>query len=95
MNKITFTLKHTAYPKNLAPAGPSSNIRLAKASPSIKGGGLVNFSLRKYRQVTLIGLGALRGGTITRTPECLHPLIAPPRASTKKLTKKLQENYIV
>lgn len=34
-------------------------------------------------------MGALRGGTITRTPECLQPLIAPPLASTRKLTRKL------
>lgn len=75
----------------MAPAGPSSSILLAKASPSINGGGLTILSLRKYRHVTLIGLGAFRGGIITRTPDCLQPRIAPPRASTKKLTKKLKK----
>lgn len=36
-----------------------------------------------------MGIWALRGGMITRTPECRQPRIAPPRASTKKLTKNL------
>lgn len=87
-------LKLKKYPRNFAPAGPSSSILLANASPSIKGGGLTILSLRKYRHVTRIGLGAFRGGIITRTPDCLHPRIAPPRASTKKLTRKLKKtNY--
>lgn len=43
--------------------------------------------------MTLNGIGALLGGTITRTPECLHPRIAPPRASTKKLTRKLEQEF--
>lgn len=77
------------YPKNLAPTGPSSSIRLASASPSIKGGGFVNLSLLRYLQVTLIGIAAFLGGTITRTPLCRHPRIAPPRASTRNETKKL------
>jgi hypothetical protein len=77
------------YPRNFAPTGPSSRILLARASPSMSGGGFDSLSLRRYLQVTLIGMAALRGGTITRTPECLQPLIAPPLASTRKLTKKL------
>lgn len=78
-----------SYPKNFAPIGPSSSILLASDSPSMSGGGCTNFSRLKYRQVTLVGMEARRGGTITRTPLCRHPRIAPPRASTKKLTKNL------
>lgn len=77
------------YPKNLAPTGPNSSIRLARASPSIKGGGFVNLSLLRYLHVTRIGIAAFLGGTITRTPLCLHPRIAPPRASTRNETRKL------
>ena len=36
-----------------------------------------------------MGIGAFLGGIITRTPECRHPRIAPPRASTIKLTRNL------
>lgn len=84
-------MKYTlySYPKNLAPTGPSSSILLANDSPSMSGGGCTNFSRLKYRQVTLVGMEARRGGTITRTPLCRQPRIAPPRASTKKLTKNL------
>jgi len=81
---------YVTYPKNFAPTGPNSRMRLANASPSIKGGGLVSLSLLKYLHVTRIGIAALRGGTITRTPLCLHPRIAPPLASTKKETRKLR-----
>lgn len=73
----------------MAPTGPNSSIRLARASPSIKGGGFVNLSLRRYLHVTRIGIAAFLGGTITRTPLCLHPRIAPPRASTRNETRKL------
>jgi hypothetical protein len=41
-----------------------------------------------------MGMGALRGGMMTRTPEWRHPRIAPPRASTMKLTKNLQSSNI-
>ena len=44
-----------------------------------------------YLQVTRIGIGALRGGMMTLTPEWRQPRIAPPRASTMKDTKNLQE----
>jgi len=37
-----------------------------------------------------MGCAALRGGTITLTPECLQPRMAPPRASTMKLTRNLR-----
>lgn len=60
----------------------------------MSGGGFESLSLRRYLQVTLMGMGALRGGTITRTPECLQPLIAPPLASTRKLTRKLMTSNI-
>ena len=73
----------------MAPEGPSSKILEAMASPSISGGGWINLSFLRYRQVILIGIGAFLGGMITRTPECLHPRMAPPRASTMKLTKNL------
>lgn len=77
------------YPRNFAPTGPSSSILLASDSPSISGGGCTSFSRLRYRQVTRVGIEARRGGTITRTPLCRQPRIAPPRASTKKLTKNL------
>ena len=41
--------------------------------------------------MTRIGIGALRGGMMTLTPEWRQPRIAPPRASTMKDTKNLQE----
>jgi hypothetical protein len=37
-----------------------------------------------------MGQAALRGGMMTRTPLWRHPRIAPPRASTIKLTKNLE-----
>ncbi|KYN17383.1 hypothetical protein ALC57_10359, partial [Trachymyrmex cornetzi] len=77
------------YPKNLAPTGPISIIRVARASPSIKGGGFATLLAFTSLHVTRIGIVALRGGTIMRTPLCLHPFIAPPRASTRKLIKNL------
>lgn len=77
------------YPKNLAPTGPNSNTLLAKASPSIKGGGCGVLWGLTYLHVILVGLGAHLGGTITLTPEWRHPLIAPPRASTRNETRKL------
>ena len=39
--------------------------------------------------MTRMGMGALRGGMMTRTPECRQPRMAPPRASTMKLTRNL------
>lgn len=77
------------YPKNLAPTGPSSRSLLAKASPSIRGGGWGVLCGLTYLHVILVGLPAHLGGTITRTPECRHPRIAPPLASTRNDTRKL------
>lgn len=79
-----------AYPKNLAPTGPNSKTLLANASPSINGGGCGVRCGRTYLQVMRVGLGAHLGGTTTRTPECLHPRMAPPRASTRNDTRKLK-----
>ena len=42
------------------------------------------------RHVIRVGILARLGGIITRTPECRQPRMAPPRASTKKLTKNLE-----
>lgn len=85
----------TSYPRNLAPTGPNSKTRLAKASPSIKGGGCGVRCGLTYLQVIRVGLGAHLGGTTTRTPECLHPRMAPPRASTKNDTKKLKRDSLL
>uniref|UniRef100_A0A182V3T4 Uncharacterized protein n=1 Tax=Anopheles merus TaxID=30066 RepID=A0A182V3T4_ANOME len=71
-------------PKNLAPTGPSSSTRLASASPSISGGGCM-------RHVMRVGCAADRAGTMMRTPLWRQPRMAPPRASTRKETKKLAE----
>ena len=83
------------HPKNLAPVGPSSRILEAICSPSMRGGGWISLSFLKYRQVIRMGIGAFLGGMITRTPEWRHPRIAPPRASTMKLTKNLAKNKYV
>ena len=80
---------HTTHPRNLAPTGPISSTRLARASPSISGGGFVSFSFFTSLQVTRVGMHAFPGGTMIRTPEWRHPRMAPPRASTMKLTRKL------
>jgi hypothetical protein len=69
--------------------GPTSKTLAAKASPSFIGGGTVNLSRLTNRHVILVGILARFDGIITRTPECRQPRIAPPRASTKKLTKNL------
>lgn len=80
----------TTYPRNLAPTGPISRTRDARASPSISGGGCDSFSFLTSLHVTRVGMHALAGGTMMRTPEWRQPRIAPPRASTMKLTRKLQ-----
>ena len=38
-----------------------------------------------------MGMGAFLGGMITLTPECVQPLMAPPRASTMKETRNLDK----
>ena len=42
-------------------------------------------------QVIRIGIGAFLGGMMTLTPEWRHPRMAPPLASTMKLTRNLKE----
>ena len=37
-----------------------------------------------------MGMGAFLGGMMTLTPEWRQPLMAPPRASTMKLTRNLE-----
>lgn len=73
-------------------AGPREMIRLAKPSPSTRGGGVESFWGFTKRQVIRVGAAHVRGGMITRRPLCLLPLIEPPRASTMKLTRKLQSH---
>ena len=70
-------------------AGPSDMIRLAKPSPSTRGGGVVSFWGLTRRQVIRVGAAQVRGGMMTRRPLCLLPRIEPPRASTMKLTRNL------
>lgn len=92
---ISFNHPHSnsSYPRNLQLTGPTSNTRAANASPSLIGGGAVNFSRLTNRHVILVGILARFGGIITLTPECRHPRMAPPRASTKKLTKNLNDIF--
>ena len=73
---------------NLVPEGPISRILVARASPSICSGGLESFSTLINRQVIRVGLVTLPGGIMSRTPAGRLPSIKPPRASTRKLTKK-------
>lgn len=87
-------MRTRTYPRNLAPTGPNSRTRLARASPSMRGGGWGVRCGRTYLHVILVGLGAHLGGTMTRTPECLQPLMAPPLASTRNETRKLRKNEI-
>ena len=82
-------IKSGTYPKNLAPIGPISRILHARPSPSMSGGRLATLSFVRYLQVMRMGQGAFLGGMMTRMPEWRQPRMAPPRASTRKLTKKL------
>lgn len=78
------------YPRNWAPEGPTSMRRLARPSPSTMGGMVANLWRFTNRQVTRVGAVHFRGGIMIRSPLCLQPLMAPPRASTIKLTRKLK-----
>lgn len=73
-------------------AGPREMIRLARPSPSTRGGGVASFCGFTRRQVMRVGAAQVRGGMMTRRPLCLLPLIEPPRASTMKLTRNLQNH---
>lgn len=93
-NKYSKTFLNT-HPKNLVPTGPISRTRAARPSPSSIGGGLASFSLRTRRQVILVGMQHFRGGMMIRTPGWRHPRMAPPRASTMKLIRKLQTKRFI
>lgn len=64
--------------------------RLARPSPSTIGGMVASRWRFTRRQVTRVGAVHLRGGMMMRSPWCLQPRMAPPRASTMKLTRKLK-----
>ena len=68
-------------------AGVSWRILVASPSPSLRGGGLSTASSLSWRQVTRTGCSAARGGITILSPELRLPVIAPPRASTRKLTR--------
>ena len=84
-------VKSQTYPKNCAPAGPTSTNRLASPSPSTIGGGVANLCLLTNRQVIRVGAVHFLGGIIMRIPLWRLPLMDPPLASTMKLTRKLEE----
>lgn len=79
-----------SYPRNCAPDGPTSMSRLARPSPSTMGGMVASRCRFTRRQVTRVGALHLRGGMIMRRPFWRHPRMAPPLASTMKLTRKLR-----
>ena len=81
---------YNTNPVNLMPAGPTCSILVARDSPSLRGRGAGILSLLIILQVILVGWQTLHGGTTTLTPECRHPLMAPPLASTMKLTRNLE-----
>lgn len=64
--------------------------RLARPSPSTMGGIVASLWRFTRRQVTRVGAVHFRGGIMILSPLCLHPRMAPPRASTIKLTRKLK-----
>lgn len=81
-----------AYPRNWAPEGPTSMSRLARPSPSTMGGIVARRCLFTKRQVTRVGALHFLGGMMMRRPLWRQPRMAPPLASTMKLTRKLEEN---
>lgn len=82
-------LKSKPYPRNCAPAGPTSTSRLARPSPSTIGGGEASLCLLTSRQVILVGAVHFLGGMMMRMPLWRLPLMEPPLASTMKLTRNL------
>lgn len=92
---IWFKMWKLTYPKNLVPCGPSSMIRLARASPSFTTGGWSSFSFLINLHKILVGMDALPGGMTNLIPLCRVPRIAPPRASTIKLTRKLRSIIVI
>lgn len=83
--------QRATYPRNCAPEGPISISRLANPSPSTMGGGLASLAFFTKRQVMRVGAVHLRGGMMILMPWWRLPRMEPPRASTIKLTRKLEE----
>lgn len=93
-----FTIFHSVihsiihpYPRNWAPEGPTSMSLLARPSPSTMGGMVARRCLFTSRHVTRVGALHFLGGMIMRRPLCRQPRMAPPLASTMKLTRKLRQ----
>lgn len=80
------------YPRNCAPEGPTSMSLLARPSPSTIGGMVARRCLFTSRHVTRVGALHFLGGMMMRRPLCRQPRMAPPLASTMKLTRKLRWN---
>lgn len=96
--KRTHTSKYThthiqthTYPRNWAPVGPTSMMRPARPSPSTMGGIEARRCLFTSLHVTRVGAEHFLGGTMIRRPLWRQPRMAPPLASTMKLTRKLKE----
>lgn len=83
------------YPRNLVATGPISMILAARASPSPMGMGWINLSFLMSLQVTRVGIEARLGGMMILIPEWRRPLMAPPRASTMKLMRKLWVRRVI
>lgn len=83
--------KKSTYPRNWAPVGPTSMMRPARPSPSTIGGMEARRCLFTSLHVTRVGAEHFLGGTMIRRPLWRQPRIAPPLASTMKLTRKLKE----
>lgn len=77
------------YPRNWAPDGPTSMSLLARPSPSTIGGMVARRCLFTSRHVTRVGALHFLGGMMMRRPLWRQPRMAPPLASTMKLTRKL------
>lgn len=83
--------KKSTYPRNWAPVGPTSMMRPARPSPSTIGGMEARRCLFTNLHVTRVGAEHFLGGTMIRRPLWRQPRIAPPLASTMKLTRKLKK----
>lgn len=90
--RVRAFISQKAYPRNWAPEGPTSMSLLARPSPSTMGGMVARRCLFTNRQVTRVGALHFLGGMIMRRPLCRQPHMAPPLASTMKLTRKLEEH---
>lgn len=93
--KIHSFMQSRTYPRNFVPGGPISIILLARASPSFRTGGWSSFSFLISRQRILVGMEALPGGMTNRIPLWRVPRMAPPLASTMKLTRKLRSMIVI